>query len=102
MLAGLATLRAPTEAPAAAAASSAAPTAIPTPAQTRATLLKLTGELRELLVESDPDALNLGEALRAAAAGSEAQTVMDEVMEAVGDYRFDEALDALDRWTARA
>ena len=102
VLAGLATLRAPTEAPAAAAASSAAPTAIPTPAQTRATLLKLTGELRELLVESDPDALNLGEALRAAAAGSEAQTVMDEVMEAVGDYRFDEALDALDRWTARA
>jgi CheY-like chemotaxis protein len=98
VLAGLATVRAPAEAPAAAATASATPP----PAQTRATLLKLTGELRELLVESDPDALTLGEALRAAAAGSEAQPVMDEVMEAVGDYRFDEALEALDRWTERA
>ncbi|GHD01188.1 hybrid sensor histidine kinase/response regulator [Pseudorhodoferax aquiterrae] len=93
VLAGLATLLAPADEP-------VVPVASVPPAQAQARLLELAGELRALLLDSDPDALNLGEALRAAAAGSSAQPVMEEVMEAVGDYRFDEALDALDRWSA--
>ncbi|KQP43741.1 hypothetical protein ASF44_29730 [Pseudorhodoferax sp. Leaf274] len=95
VLAGLSTLLAPADEPIAPAVQAA-------PAQAQATLLRLAGELRELLVESDPDALNLGESLRAAAVGSAAQPVMEQVLEAVGDYRFDEALEVLDRWSARA
>ncbi|WP_326534594.1 response regulator [Pseudorhodoferax sp.] len=94
VLAGLATLLSPAD-------EAVAPAPTAPPAQAQADLLKLTGELRALLLESDPDALGLSEALRAAAAGSAAQPVMEQVMEAVGDYRFDEALDTLDRWAAR-
>ncbi|KQP22871.1 response regulator [Pseudorhodoferax sp. Leaf267] len=71
------------------------------PAEARADLLRLTRELRALLVDSDPDAVGLRDALQAAAQGSSAQPVLESVMVAVGEFRFDDALEALDRWEGR-
>ncbi len=96
VLAGLSAL------PAGAPAEVATEPSAASPAEARATLARLAGELRALLVDSDPEAVNLGDALRAAARGSAAQPVIESVMQAVGDYRFDDALEALDRWTAQA
>ena len=78
----------------------AAPARLP-PAEAQATLLRLTRELRVLLLDSDPDAVALRGALAAAAQGSSAQPVLEQVMEAVGEFRFDDALEALDRWDGR-
>jgi CheY-like chemotaxis protein len=64
-------------------------------------LRKLTRELRALLTDSDPAALSLRDALHAAARGSASQPIIVEVLEAVDKYRFDDALEALDRWSAR-
>ncbi|APW40140.1 hypothetical protein RD110_25460 [Rhodoferax koreense] len=67
-------------------------------AEAKAELARLTQRLRTLLVESDPEAVALVAALRRAAAGSAAQQPIHAITQAVDDFRFDEALEALDQW----
>ena len=97
VLAGLATLAAPVAAAAPMPAVSAAALQ-----ENHAQVRQLTDQLRTLLEDSDSDAVGVGEALRDAARGRPGESELAVIMEAVGDYRFDEALEALDRWTALA
>ncbi|MFT3720746.1 response regulator [Pseudorhodoferax sp.] len=71
------------------------------PAGRPASLAQLTRELRALLEDSDPEALALRPALQDAAAGSPAAPALQEVLAAVAEYRFDDALAALSRWEAQ-
>jgi two-component system sensor histidine kinase/response regulator len=75
-----------------------APAVRMSPAQAQAAVDRLTRQLRALLIDSDPEAVSLRGPLAEAALDSSARTELEQIMTAVGEYRFDEALDALDRW----
>ena len=64
---------------------------------------RLAGELRMLLLDSDPESVTLAGALREAARGTPAEVAVEAIAQDVERFRFDDALAGLDRWTgARA
>ena len=79
-------------------------TAAPRPdaAMAHAALDRLARRLRELLLASDPDAISLVPELRRAAQASPGRVAFEDIARAVDDFRFDDALEALDRWRSLA
>jgi len=75
-----------------------APAARPDATAAKAELAQLARKLRDLLVASDPDALSLAAELRRVAQASPVQVEVEDIAQAVDDFRFDDALEALDRW----
>ena len=86
----------------AAPSTSSAPSARPDAPAAKAELAQLARKLRDLLIASDPDALGLAAELRRVAQASPVQVEVEDIARAVDDFRFDDALEALDRWRSAA